>query len=147
MRGMIKYKYWIPVILWMAFIFWMSTETFSQQNTSAIIEPAVRFLAPTASEEEIDKIHGVVRKLAHVTEYLILGMLLFRAFKRGSADRRVWRYAFYSLVITALYAVSDEFHQSFIVVRTASLIDVCFDLFGGILAQCICVSWSLRNRS
>ncbi len=131
-------RYWIPVIVWMAFIFWMSTNTFSSPNTASILEPVLYFILPSLPSEDIAWIHHGIRKLAHVTEYLILGILLFRAFKAGSAEERSLRWAAYSLLVVVLYAASDEYHQSFLDTRTASLVDVGFDSFGGFLGQCIC---------
>lgn len=134
-------KYWVPVLLWMSFIYWMSTDTFASENTSRIIEPILRFLMPSITPEKAALIHGVIRKLGHVTEYFILGILLFRAFRRDSKELLGWRWAFYSVLVVMLYAASDEFHQSFVSTRTASLFDVGIDTLGGILAQGVSVLW------
>jgi VanZ family protein len=141
-----NFKYWIPVLLWMSFIFWMSTGTFSAQNTSLVIEPILRFLMPSISQESVDMIHVAVRKLGHVTEYFILGILLFRAFRCGSKELRSLRWALVSSIVVLLYAVSDEFHQSFIATRTASLVDVGIDTLGGILAQGVYILKYLNHR-
>lgn len=140
-----NFKYWGPVILWMSFIFWMSTGTFSAQHTSLIIEPLLRLLMPSISAETAAVIHGAIRKLGHVTEYFILGLLLFRAFRSGFRELRIWRWSVSSFLVVVLYAVSDEFHQSFISTRTASLIDIGIDTLGGILAQSVSVIWSCRH--
>jgi VanZ family protein len=42
-----------------------------------------------------------------------------------------------------LYASSDEFHQSFVATRTASIIDVGIDTLGGTLAIAIGALWRL----
>jgi len=145
MKNLGQYKYWASVILWMSFIFWMSSDTFSAQHTSSIIEPILRYLMPSISAQELDMVHGFIRKLAHVTEYLILGILLFQALRNDRAERGIWRCAFLSLLVVALYAASDEFHQSFQSTRTASLFDVGIDILGGFLAQCVNVLWSHRR--
>jgi VanZ family protein len=134
-------KYWGPVLLWMTFIFWMSTGTFSSENTSRIIEPILHFLMPSLSPEKLAMMHAAIRKLGHVTEYFILGILLFRAFRGGSKELRNMRWAFSSLLVVVLYAASDEFHQSFVPERTASLVDVGIDTLGGIIAQGVSVLW------
>jgi VanZ family protein len=128
-------KYWLPVIIWMGVIFGMSTDLFSSEHTSRIIVPLLNFLHPGLAPEQIDLIHGLLRKTGHVTEYFLLGILFFRAFR--SDDSRAWhpRWAVYSLIGVVLYAVSDELHQTFIVSRTGSLVDVGFDSAGGILSQ------------
>ena len=139
--------YWGPVLLWMSFIFWMSTGTFSAENTSLIIEPILRFLMPSISPEKVALIHGIIRKSGHVTEYFILGILLFRAFRRGTKELLSWRWVFYSIFIVMLYAASDEFHQSFVSTRTASFVDVGIDTLGGIFAQGVSVLWQFSHRN
>jgi VanZ family protein len=131
-----KVQYWFPVFLWIGFIFWMSTGMFSAQNTYLFLEPLLRFFAPSISQKEVVVFHIILRKLAHLTEYFISGLLLFRAFRNGSDKRREWLWAFSSLLVVVIIAASDEFHQSFVLTRTASLIDVSIDITGGFLAQC-----------
>ncbi|HYA26562.1 MAG TPA: VanZ family protein [Thermodesulfovibrionales bacterium] len=128
------FKYWIPVLLWMIFIFWMSTGTFSAQNTVLIVEPVLRFFMPFISQEMTDMIHTALRKLGHIAEYFVLGILLFRAFHGSSKELRIPRWAFSSFFVLVLYAGSDELHQSFVSTRTASLYDVGIDVLGGIIA-------------
>ena len=140
-----KFKYWVPVLLWISFIFWMSTGTCSAQNTSLIIEPILHFLMPSISAEKVAMIHEVIRKLGHVTEYFILGILLFCAFRGGSKELRNLRWAFSSFLVVVLCAASDEFHQSFVSTRAASLFDVGIDTLGGILAQGVNVLWHLNR--
>jgi VanZ family protein len=141
-----NFKYWIPVLLWMTLIFWMSTGTFSSQNTSLISESLLHFLMPSISPEKVALIHELIRKLGHVTEYFILGILLFRAFRGGSKELRNLQWAFSSLLVVVLYAVSDEFHQSLLTTRGASLFDVGIDTLGGILAQGVSVLWHLSRQ-
>ena len=146
MRFMRNFKYWVPVILGMIFIYWMSTESFSSRSTFRIIDQIIRFFVPSLSPKEIFMIHGVIRKLAHVFEYMALGILLFRAFRAGSYERRWWRWAGYSLGVVVLYAMIDEFHQLHVPVRTASIVDVVFDTLGGFLGQCISIIYYDRKR-
>ena len=128
-------KYWLPVILWMSFIFWFSTETFSAENTSFLVEKILPFLIPGISSEEAAWIHTFIRKAGHVTEYFILGLLAFRALRGGSTASWNWRWSFFSLIVVMLWAAIDEFHQSFVPTRSASPVDVGIDITGGILAQ------------
>jgi VanZ family protein len=138
-------KYWLPVILVMLFIFYMSTGTFSSTNTALIIEPLLRFLVPSISEQTVDLIHRIIRKCGHLAEYFFLGTLLFRAFRGGSRESRVWQWILGSGVVVVLYAISDEFHQSFEITRTASSIDVAIDTAGGMVAQIVCAVLHYRG--
>ncbi len=140
------FKYWFPVILWVGFTYWMSTGGFASANTSAIVEPILRFLMPNISETEVALIHAAIRKLAHLTEYFILGLLLFRAFGSDSPDMKALRWVFYSLLAVMLFAAGDELHQSFVATRTASLVDVGIDALGGFLATCAIILWNRFRR-
>ncbi len=140
-------KYWLPVVLWMGFTFLMSMDAFSAQNTSRIIEPILKFLFPSISAHSLQLGHFVVRKLAHVTEYFILALLLFRAFRAGSAEPHSFRWALYSLIVVALFASSDEFHQTFVPSRGPSAVDVGIDTFSGLISLSIAlIRYRRRER-
>jgi len=131
--------YWLPPILWMGFIFWMSTGTFSSEHTSPMVGKILSFLVPGISSEAAELIHLIIRKAAHVTEYFILGLLIFRAFRGSSTSSWSCRWPFFAIIVVVLCALSDEFHQFFVPVREASVLDVGMDTAGGILAQLVSV--------
>jgi VanZ family protein len=139
-------KYWLPVILWMAFIFWMSTETFSSENTSSWLKMVLGLFIPKISSQELSLIHAVIRKAGHVAEYFILGLLLFRSFRAGSVSSWNWRWSFWAVMVLALWAASDEFHQSLVLTRMASAVDVGIDTSAGILAQVVSAVWHRSRR-
>ncbi len=141
-----KIQYWLPVFLWIGFIFWMSTSMFSAQNTYVFFEALLRFFAPSISHKEVIVVHIFIRKLAHITEYFISGLLLFRAFREGTNKRREGLWAFSSLLVVVIIAASDELHQSFVSTRTATLVDVGLDIIGGFLAQGVSVLMFRRQR-
>ena len=128
-------NYWLPVIIWMGVIFGMSTGMFSADHTSRFIVPLLNFLFPQLSPHDVDLIHGLIRRAGHVTEYFILGVLLFRAFRSDSPYPWRPRWTLYAIIAVVVYAMSDEFHQSFVGTRTASLIDISIDSAGGVLSQ------------
>jgi VanZ family protein len=140
-------KYWLPAISWMGVILWMSTETFSTGNTFSWVETILFLQFPGMSSEQAGFINFLLRRGGHVTEYFILGLLLFRAFRGGSAASGNWRWSFSSLVVVALWAAMDEFHQSFEPTRTGSIVDVGIDITGGILAQIvIAIAYRYRKK-
>src|SRR5919108_2283008 len=122
---------WTAVVLWAALIFYFSTEQFSSSHTSQILEPWVRWFVPGISAERLDSIQFALRKLGHLSEYLVLSLLLLRALDENSGRIKT-RFMAWALGLVFLYAISDEFHQSFVPSRTPSLADVFIDLFGGI---------------
>lgn len=89
--------------------------------------------------------HLAIRKSAHVVEYFIFSVLLWRAF-RAEASRWQFRAAFLAAAIATVYAATDEFHQSFVPGRSASVHDVMIDASGAILAQIIVWIWMRRRR-
>jgi VanZ family protein len=62
----------------------------------------------------------LLRKLAHATEYAILGFLVLRALSNERA----------ALLLGVAYAVTDELHQHFVPGRVASPLDVLVDTVG-----------------
>jgi VanZ family protein len=117
----------VPLILWVAVIFVLSSSQGSFNETSRIIRPLLEFLFPAASPETITLYHGIVRKFAHFAEYAVLGFLAMRAFVRS------WPITS-SLVLIVAVAVVDETSQSFDPSRTGSGLDVMIDLTGGAAA-------------
>jgi VanZ family protein len=127
-------KYWWPVILWAGVIFTFSTGTFTSDNTSRVIIPALRWMFPHALAETLSLIHHVIRKSGHFIEYFIFSLLLLRALRAGRRDFGL-RWALIVILIVAGYAALDEFHQSFVPGRGPAVSDVLLDTTGGAAAQ------------
>jgi VanZ family protein len=130
-------KYWLPILIWMAVIFAGSADSGSFRHSSRILGPLLHWLFPHITEEAVNRIVLVARKGAHVTEYGILGLLIWRALRRPVfRDPRPWswRIAGWSVLLVALYAASDEFHQRFVPGREATVHDVVIDTCGASLA-------------
>ena len=143
-----KLKCWLAVVLWMAVIFVMSTDLGSGAHTSLIVDPLLRWLMPQISPAGIDRAHFLIRKAGHLTEYAILGILLWRAWAApasGSHPAGRWKKALFSVLLAAAYAAGDEFHQSFVPSRGASVHDVMIDACGALLG--LIVLWAFKSRS
>lgn len=137
----------------MGVIFVASTDLGSAAHTSRIIDPILRFLFhDSLTLATRDEIHFLVRKTAHLTEYAILGALLWNAFAAQAhrpepgAPGPAWP-PFAALAVAALYASSDEFHQTFVSSRTASVRDVMIDTTGAALGLSILWLWRLWRAS
>jgi VanZ family protein len=141
MRGRV-WRY-APLVLWMCLIFFASTGELSASNTSRIVRPLLLWLFPDISEARIALAHFLVRKAGHFTEYAILALLAARALSGAfhAALRRRWFSL--SLLLIIVYALSDEFHQSFVPSRTASIYDSLIDIAGGLTAL---LWFALRRR-
>jgi VanZ family protein len=127
--------YWGVVIAWMAVISLMSTEPFSAANTNHYIDPVLRFFFPDMRQADFVFAHTVIRKTAHLTEFFVLGSLLYWACRRGRMPR--WRatWMVQALLVALLYSLLDEFHQVFVPNRTPSLADSGIDSLGAGISQ------------
>jgi VanZ like family len=74
----------------------------------------------------------LLRKIAHGAEFAVLGALLARATGRGGV----------AFLLGALYAVSDELHQTLVPGRLGSPLDVAIDAAG---VLCGIVLWQLAR--
>jgi VanZ family protein len=128
----------LPIILWMGVIFLASTDLGSAEHTGSIVLWALRLISGGhLSLPAMEEIHHLIRKGAHLTEYAVLGCLLWRAFAAQPGLPRIWT-ASASLLIAALYACSDEYHQSFVPSRTSSIYDVAIDTVGAAVGIAVC---------
>ena len=118
----------LPLIVWLVFISYASSDSFNADNTSRIIGPLVLWLFPNTSPETMATIHFITRKIAHFTEYAILGLLAARAFWSWE------RWFLISVALVVVYALVDEYHQSYVPSRTASVFDSLIDIAGGLTA-------------
>ena len=112
---------WAMVVCWMGVIFYLS----NQPSFPQMPDPWLR-----------------LRKLAHVAEYLILTLLLCRALMPSARATR--SPCLIATIISLSYAASDEYHQSFVLARTASALDVGIDTIGIITGVALFIAW--RNR-
>lgn len=125
------------LVLWMALIFSFSNQKdvdSSKVSDGFIDRTVVRIykifnenITKEKENEIIEKYTYPIRKLAHYTLYFILGILAFLVVKDYSINKKL---IIYSLLICFLYACSDEFHQLFIIGRSARVLDVMIDTFG-----------------
>jgi VanZ family protein len=133
---------YLPLVAWLVFISYASSDSFSAANTSRIIGPLVLWFFPNTSPESMLVIHLVVRKIAHFTEYAILAYLAARAFRTSDRSAIASRWFVIALGLIVIYALIDEYHQSFVPSRTASIYDSMIDMSGGLVTLLI-----LRRRS
>jgi VanZ family protein len=136
-------EYWTPLVVWLVTMFLFSTDLMSSSETSKFIVPVLRFFFPGLSAGEITLWHGVVRKLAHVMEYSILAVLVYRSLKYEHGDLVAARMR--AVVLLVLAALLDEFHQSFTAYRTASIVDVGYDCLGGVWAFWVITAYEARR--
>jgi VanZ family protein len=95
--------HWLPVLLWAGVIFAFSS---------------IPSLGTGLGTWDV-----ILRKGAHITEYVVLALLLVRAVGREAP----------AVALGVVYAASDELHQAFVRGRHASPVDVAIDTVGLLL--------------
>jgi VanZ family protein len=136
-----RLKYWLPPLLWMAVIVGFSADAASASHTEHWLLPILRGLAPWATPAQLEALHWLVRKIAHLSEYAILAGLWLRAFVRGR-NLKPRTAGLLALAISVAWAILDELHQSFVPSRSASLADVLVDSVGAMIALTVIhVGW------
>ena len=139
-------KYWLPLPIWLGVIFVGSTSVMSAEHMSRYVVPFLLWLKPGMSPKTIWIILVIMRKCAHVTEYAILALLLWRALRSGPTLRTKLPTLFSAVLLAcAVFAASDEFHQSFVKSRTPSVGDVLLDVVGALFGLLICASFARRH--
>jgi VanZ family protein len=96
---------WLPALAWMALIFWFSSQSDLPRPTS-------------------DMLNLVLRKTAHFTVFGVLALSYLWALGE-------WRKRWLAFALTVLYAIGDEYHQSWTPLRHPAWTDVVIDSGGG----------------
>lgn len=116
--------YWLPFLLWVLLIYSFSSH-------------------PTNPVSEVYWEDFVVKKLAHIVEYGILTLFLYRALIYQGLSKK--SAGIISLLFAVCYGFTDEHHQSFVPGREPRLRDVFFDTIGALLA--IFIIWKLLPKA
>ncbi|NLE44853.1 MAG: VanZ family protein [Chloroflexi bacterium] len=114
---------WLLAAAWMAMIFILSSR-------------------PQLPELERDWLDLVVKKLGHMVGYGVLAWLYMRAL--GSSERGGRRTRLVSWLLAVAYALTDEYHQTFVAGRNGSLVDVGIDAVGAGTAMLL--QWWMSRR-
>lgn len=127
----------ILLILWMIVIFTMSSFNANDSgNQSGII---VNFISNIFNISNVRLLSLIVRKLAHFTEYFILGVLSINYFIKYKKNIN------YSFLMCVIYAISDEIHQIFVSGRSCQLMDIFIDSVGAIIGIIFTIKFVIKN--
>jgi VanZ family protein len=107
-------KYWLPVYLFAALIFFLS-------SLPKLPEPPLEL--------------PFLDKIGHLLEYALFGYLLKRGFSNSPRTKLSSHSSFLVVVTAFLYGVSDEVHQIFVPTRNPEVLDLLFDGTGAFLGQ------------
>lgn len=116
----------IPVIIWALAIFIMSS--FNAEESANQSNFIVNIIASIFNINNISLLSLIIRKLAHFTEYLILGVLVINMFTKNNVRKSY----ILSILLCIIYATSDEIHQIFTPGRACQIKDILIDSIGSI---------------
>ena len=114
---------WLPVVAYMAMLF-----AFSSLST----------LPPTPGD--------ISYYYVHLAAYAGLAVVTVRALAGGMLRNVTWRAVAIAVAISALYGVSDEFHQRFVPGRTFDVRDMLADAIGAAVGASGVRAWSIIRR-
>lgn len=102
----------------------------SRKITEVILEKSNRYNNLKEEEKEpiLHRAESIIRKMAHFSIYAVIGILLMGLLCTYKIKNK-WRIVI-TIVTGMLYAISDEFHQSFSPGRTPKITDVYIDTLG-----------------
>ena len=100
---------------------------------ASILVPNFQNWDDTKQNQYVESIDFFVRKTAHFTEYMILGGLwLLCIYNMPEGNSSLKKKIGISVCASAVYAMSDEFHQLFVEGRAGRWMDVGIDTMGAI---------------
>lgn len=131
---------WIPVIIVMVIIFVFSSKpAVSSNESSLIVADHILSVYENTTQAQLDTekryqvletINTVVRKGSHFCEYALLAITLgFHFYIHGFMGMRLF---VLSILLSTIYAASDEFHQTFVPGRSGQFRDVMIDTLGAV---------------
>lgn len=142
------------IILWLGIIFMFSnTNSTNSNNLSRSIGGTIIKITNNLKitnitdenmEDIITTINKPIRKLAHITEYFILAILVFNLLKKFKIKLAKYYLTF---ILCFSYSLLDEFHQTFINGRTGQFIDCLIDMIGVIIYLLIVIITKRRKKT
>jgi VanZ family protein len=137
---------WLPAVLMTGIIVLESTQWFGADNTSGPLRYVYEALFGHVSDARWEAIHHYTRKCGHFTGYGLVGLSWLRAWRKTRSNHSFLNNAALAMIATALTAIADEFHQSFLPNRTSSPWDVLIDCSGALVAMLIVYSLAAGRR-
>jgi len=125
---------WAITVAWAATITLLSTGSYGGSVTGWLLEQILAALHLHLVHPTFAILHFLVRKSAHLTEYGIFGLFLYHSFAFRQPESWNTRSAIWAAIVAGLFSLTDEYHQSFVPGRTASLKDCGIDTLGACLA-------------
>ncbi len=149
---------WMCVIAWCVFIYSMSADNGTESGeksgevvdfVAGVVIPGYEEMTKPEKAEAVKPLSFPIRKLAHIAEYTVLGVLTAIAVRLTLKTKMLWLTAGLPFLLGTAYAFSDELHQSIVPGRGPSVWDVCIDAIGvalGVAAVVLVIEYILDKQ-
>lgn len=165
MKKVLRYLSVVPALFMLLFIFTFSAQdgdtsgSLSFRLCHTILHFIDRIFSLDLSENELfthaESIQFLVRKIAHITEYLLLSLsiylplrvLAFREPPRKTRESVFYKTLVSTFLISVICAALDEFHQSIVPGRYGTPVDVLIDSIGILLGCALLTFFNFRKKN
>ena len=137
------------VLMWMGTIFYLSSMNTNESNgrSKVIVSDIVEIVGKITHREYnlkekealVEKFNKPIRKCAHASVYFVLSILVlnFLLALHSNLEKKYVLVFFMTIFICFLFALTDEYHQTFVYGRTGQFSDVLIDTSGALIATSI----------
>lgn len=124
----------MPVAVWAGVVLYLSTNIGSGNHTAGILRSILAWFHPDLGLATLTDINYGTRKTAHVIQFVIYALLIWRGLSLSPAlETSSRRLAGWAIGSAALLAVTSEGIQLFSPLRTALFTDVILDVSGAVI--------------
>ena len=107
----------------------------------SVLMPGFRQMSAAERQPYLERWGLVIRKLAHFSEYALLGMTLVNFLRLEVRGKRMRILLLLAWAAAAAYACTDELHQMYVSDRAAAVTDVCIDAAGAFTGALLASVW------
>lgn len=146
---------WLTTLLWMLAIFLLSSQDGEQtaKASGGMAQTTAELLYQQPTEQQVDQVHVVLRKVAHIGLFFILGLLSYAAAANTLGRKRPnkrWPSLILALALTSLYGFFDEWHKQFIAGRHFDIGETILNIVCGLVGVLVAFAvglWILRRNT
>lgn len=135
-------RYWLPALFWSGILILSSGARGSAGRSGGLLLWVLSMTVGDVDAGQLYILNFVIRKAIHVLAYGLLGALHFRAVRGPQSGWNV-RWAVTALLLSAVVAATDEYHQSLVPMRSGTVSDFLLDISA---AAGVLITWMLSSR-
>ena len=135
---------WLIVIGWTVLIYFFSAQPAakSSETSNAVSEVVAAIVYEHPTPQRVSELDETVRDAAHFSIYTFLGFFTCLAIRRTKLAKKA---LIVTLAACAIYALTDETHQLFVLGRSFQLQDLVLDFCGSALGMAACLLFARKK--